>query len=170
MSHHRAAETLGDRAGAAGVQALGASLAPGPSGEKGRSLGSQQSATRAFGSPPDPGWLAERYRDSRLREIQSALGSLAERFTSKERAAGRPVRVFGPRLISYPVNDPPDDWWYMRSNDAPGLSELPPIVVLFRIASEPSNTEPGVIEGHAAWWDDDLVEVLMARLRGAPSL
>jgi hypothetical protein len=56
MSHHRAAETLGARARATGVQALGASLA-GPSGEKGCSPGSQHQPTRAFGSPPGPAFF-----------------------------------------------------------------------------------------------------------------
>jgi hypothetical protein len=77
--------------------------------------------------------------------------------------------VLGPRLISYAVHDPADEWWYLRTKDAPGLAHLPPVVVLFKIASEPTNEEPGIIEGYEAWWDDDLVDALMRRVKNAPS-
>lgn len=89
----------------------------------------------------------------------------------------------GPRKVAQPINDPPDDWWMFKTKDAPGLSELRPTVVLFRIDKEPAGTadpsidpletEPldadlGVIEGQEAWWDDDLVETLLRRVRGRP--
>jgi hypothetical protein len=74
------------------------------------------------------------------------------------------------RLIAYPVNDPPDEWWYVKSKEAPGPSNLPPVVVLFKIVSEPGGAEPGVIEGQEAWWDDNLVEALLRRVRQQPSI
>ena len=77
--------------------------------------------------------------------------------------------VFGPRLISHPVNDPPDTWWYLRTKDAPGLSHLPAVVVLFQIVSEPTDTDPGIIVGREAWWDGDLVDALLRRVQGRPS-
>jgi hypothetical protein len=77
--------------------------------------------------------------------------------------------VHGPREVAYPVNDPPNDWWYLKTKDAPGLSDLPPTIVLFRIASEPSETEPGIMVGQAAWWDDDDLESALLRLvQGLP--
>jgi hypothetical protein len=84
----------------------------------------------------------------------------------------------GPRKVSEPLHDPPDDWWTFKTKDAPGLSELPATVVLFRIDKEPtcpeeldaeaSDAELGVIEGWEAWWDDDLNETLMRRVQGRP--
>ena len=67
------------------------------------------------------------------------------------------------------MNDPPDEWWYMRTKEAPGLQDLPSVIVLFRIVSEPSESAPGVIEGWEAWWDDDLYEMLLRRVRGEPN-
>jgi hypothetical protein len=77
--------------------------------------------------------------------------------------------VRDPRKVSHPVNDPPDEWWYMVSKEAPGLHGLPNTIVLFRIDSEPSGDTPGVIEGWEAWWGDDLFETLMRRLRHDPA-
>jgi len=77
--------------------------------------------------------------------------------------------VHGPRRISHPVNEPPDEWWYMKTKDAPGLSHLPAVIVLFRIVSEPTSDAEGILEGWAAWWDDDLVEALMRAVRDEPS-
>jgi hypothetical protein len=76
MSHHRAAETLGARARATGVQALRASLAR-PSGEKGRSPGSQHQPTRAFGSPPGPAG-SNTYRDGMDADAQTIRSSRGE--------------------------------------------------------------------------------------------
>jgi hypothetical protein len=78
--------------------------------------------------------------------------------------------VLGPRLVSHPVNDPPDEWWYLRTKDAPGLNHLPTTIVLFRIVSEPSATSPGVIEGQEAWWDDDLETALLRGVQGRPNV
>jgi hypothetical protein len=57
----------------------------------------------------------------------------------------------------------------MKSKEAPGLQDLPSVVVLFRIASEPTETAQGVIEGWEAWWDDELFDTLMRRVRGEPT-
>lgn len=76
--------------------------------------------------------------------------------------------VFGPRRVSkpvFPVQDPPHEWRYLFSKDAPGLQHLPACVVLFRIVSEPTPTQPGVIEGWCAWSDDDMQETLMSVVR-----
>ncbi|TML66355.1 MAG: hypothetical protein E6G22_00120 [Actinobacteria bacterium] len=76
--------------------------------------------------------------------------------------------VKGPRKISHPVYDEPTEWWYMKAKNAPGLQHLPPIIVLFRIAQEPSGDEPGIIEGWEAW-GDDLVTTLMRAIQRRPS-
>ena len=80
--------------------------------------------------------------------------------------------VKGPRSISLPVDedsDDPEEWRYMKTKGAPGLSHLPSMTVLFRIIAEPTADQPGVIEGWEAWSDDDLVEDLMRRVRGQSS-
>jgi hypothetical protein len=78
--------------------------------------------------------------------------------------------VKGPREISHQVHEEDLAWWYLKSKDAPGLAGLPPVVVLFRIATEPSGDQPGVIEGWEAWWDDDLETALLRMLKGRPVL
>jgi hypothetical protein len=76
--------------------------------------------------------------------------------------------VKGPRQISHPVYDEPTEWWYMKTKEAPGLQHLPQMVVLFRIAKEPTAGEPGEIEGWEAW-GDDLVTTLMRAIQHLPS-
>lgn len=76
--------------------------------------------------------------------------------------------VKDPREISSPVYEDDDEWRYMKTKNAPGLSHLPPIVVLFRIASEPTADQPGEIEGWEAW-DDDLFTDLVRQIQGRPS-
>src|SRR5215210_3420354 len=65
--------------------------------------------------------------------------------------------VWGPREISIPIFEGGHEWRYMKTKDAPGLSHLPRMIVLFRIAQEPTDTELGVIEGWEVWSDDDLI-------------
>jgi hypothetical protein len=57
------------------------------------------------------------------------------------------------------------EFYYFFTKDAPGLGHLPPMVVFFRIACEPTASSPGEIEGIGVWEDDDLLASLMARLR-----
>jgi hypothetical protein len=75
----------------------------------------------------------------------------------------------GPRKISTLVQTEPEEFWYMKSKDAPGLAHLPPIVVLFRIDREPTPEEPGLIVGIEAWDDEDLMTDLTRRLQGRPT-
>lgn len=78
--------------------------------------------------------------------------------------------VWDPRKVSRPVTDDEDDpFRYLTTKEAPGLAHLPPMIVLFQIVREPSDTDVGLIQGIAAWPDDDdLVTTLMRRVRGLP--
>lgn len=76
--------------------------------------------------------------------------------------------VRGPRKIASRVHED-DDWWYLKTKEAPGLAHLPAMVVLFRIVREPTPDQPGLIVGYEAWEDDDLMTSLHRRLRGRPS-
>jgi hypothetical protein len=79
--------------------------------------------------------------------------------------------VWNPRAVGRPVSgDPDDEFWFLLTKEAPGLEHLPHMVVLFRIASEPTDDQLGVIEGISAWEDDDdLVMTLLHRVQGRPS-
>lgn len=78
--------------------------------------------------------------------------------------------ILGPYEISFPVYEANPKWRYLRTKDAPGLTHLPSMVVLFLVASEPTDTEPGVIEGWEAWIDGDLVTDLMRALQGRQTI
>jgi hypothetical protein len=78
--------------------------------------------------------------------------------------------VLDPYKASHPVFDDAGKWRYMKTKDAPGLQGLPRMVVLFRIAQEPTDSQAGVIEGHEVWMDEDLVTDLVRAIRGRPTL
>ncbi len=79
--------------------------------------------------------------------------------------------VWKPREVAKPVSgDPTDEFWYVVTKDAPGLDSLPHMVVLFKIASDPTDDEPGILVGLAAWEDNEtLVATLSRRVRDLSS-
>jgi hypothetical protein len=75
--------------------------------------------------------------------------------------------VQNPRAVARHLSG---EWFYVKTKHAPGLSHLPSMTILFRIAKEPTSDEPGVIEGWEAWYDEDLVTALMATVRSLTNL
>ena len=93
-------------------------------------------------------------------EIAEALNIPYEDDIDKIRWAIEETVLKDPHSVSHPDPRFQDDARrYFHTADAPAQLRLPPLVVIFRIASYPKFGEPGLIEGREVWIEDELRQI-----------